>query len=700
MSNDKYNEHLLGKLVNFNETPEEDQEFPTEFFEPPLYSLLIMISILYAFSYTFLSFAMLTSVCQLLNITMYTNLISGISILTGITYAIISNYESDRLIKYFAHKKDFTLKQKILLIIFALLGLGIAFIISNEFLIYWPIFLGGIIQPLSIISSVSHFIIFYSNATELVDKIDDFHIKTLDSIAIFSTLCAFVCTFFITGPLHIAVASFISIGFVSIFLSSMFENDYNISISLDSSIRKYFSLIFHALGEGFIVRGSQPNLWSKIAGFLMSSSEIICDYGSVEGASRYVSVRRLENNNFACLVFDENGKVVDSECRKFNKANSNDDDIILYAKKVYQKEYVHKFEFGLQSVQIKKYINNLKREITLELLYKNNLLQSESFCTKFENVEDLSHDIYKFISNHFVFLNEDHQIIENSPSIELNETPAFEFKIPTFEYPSEAPNHKKDEVLSLFTLITALAFISFVMPSLSIYCLLSISLYWLYKTYLNNNDPIFSPTFSYKDRSSDHGFNYKPILNSIFINKLRIKNKILRYFSTILCLALSIFATFVIPFNISPFILVNICLGFISNFLITKNILTFTLWLLLEDSEQQTFDLARVYDLIFSFKNMFSLIKFISISLISTVIGINGGYEFINSLPLLSQTANYVLVCCFVLFAWMTEGTFINDKISTFFESTKSTDFSKEPKLNQHETVFSSPSMISTSEFN
>ena len=128
MSNDKFNEHLLGKLTNFNESEEKEIDFPTEFFEPPIYSLLIIISILYAFSYTFLSFAMLTSVCHLLNISIYTNLISGISILTGVTYAIISNYESDRLVKYFAHKENFTLKQKILLIVFAILGLGIAFI--------------------------------------------------------------------------------------------------------------------------------------------------------------------------------------------------------------------------------------------------------------------------------------------------------------------------------------------------------------------------------------------------------------------------------------------------------------------------------------------------------------------------------------------------------------------------------------------
>ena len=132
---------------------------------------------------------MISSVCGLLGFNIPSIILTIISSLTGITYAIISNYEADRLIKFFAKDNDLSTEKILLLVLFAILGIGIAFIISNEFFLYWPIFLGEIIRPISILSSIPHFIIFYSNAVELINNInDDFKFSPSNSTKILNSM--------------------------------------------------------------------------------------------------------------------------------------------------------------------------------------------------------------------------------------------------------------------------------------------------------------------------------------------------------------------------------------------------------------------------------------------------------------------------------------------------------------------------------
>ncbi len=619
------------------------QEFSVTNFEPIPLSFAYIISSLFALSYAFLSFSMMSSVLVLFSISLPSSLIAFFSVLTGITYATISNKKALHLVHYVfsylngAQKLD--VQKKLILFVGFIIGLFISYNLALEFSFFWPVIFSDLSFTFSIISSFSFFIIFFDSVVELVEEFKGADFNPFEIIAILSSLSVFVLTFFITGPLHLAVAFSLLVGLTSVVLSDYTTNNHSIFTSFERAILKYLALVFHSLGEGAVVRGSSPSIVQKIAGLFTSVSEIVCDYDSVNGDSRYYLNYKLQKNNYACLIFDSEGRYIESESFILDSTDPDDD-------------------FINQSIA-KKFNYNVKKLLDHINLYKQDSTYMISLDGKFifasDSIENFGH----------INLKSDIPDIKESAKIPLLNEEAFNSPIH-----NESGFHKP----SLFFSIASFGY------GLYLYNLLPLIFYcsglcflWSLITITNH----FSSVGQVKplDLSHKHGFNYLPFYNRLFFSKNRIPSYSLRMIITLSCVFFAIFSSYHLPILIFSNVFLNSFLQFSITYYLFKEILNFSIWIFNEDLEQQYYDIQRFNNYFFSFDFIFNIFKMTLVTLISSMVGINGGYEFVTHTQDLPQAFHNVFITIFIFFAWMTEGVFLNDNLTSAIQSKDSSDF-------------------------
>ncbi len=605
----------------------EKTYFEKELFPLPFKVLGYFAQIFYIISFALLTYYSLIGVSSLFAISLPFSALVSLSIITGLTYAMIFNVESNNLIKSFEkYFKDLSDKEFMYRTLYFIVGLLIAsfvgVVISMEFASFWPLVFGQtLITIYSLLGGFCHATIFFTNYLEYYENIADIPQSTnndvientlIGSIISFSIVGVFLALF-ITGPVHVIVA--VTVGIASLLMVvyqylKNFNREQNILYrfvnSIDATIRTYISLLFHALGEGALVIGRSNTIFARLTGFIQVGAEIVTDFSSVNGKLKYFT-----STDRMIIVYDDDDRIYKDESFMLTEEIDLDDP-----------ENQNKVIRRLNISSVNRYEYKFNPRIQVEGTRSSNSNNS-SYS------QNTLVALLLFISTCTV--------------------------VPLFLY------------FKGFTLFTVL---------------ISIPIIWVFCSYINDLlelkpesflDCILPFSNGIKNTLSNQqnsAFNYKVITGRLFFHIHRIPNSSYRLFAYFLCGLIAYQMSMFIPM---PYLTSIAYLNFVICSLIlyypVKEFLTFSIWLLGEDPNQKNADFHNFVNSLLSLNTVFDFLKIIIITTISTCIGIDCGVEFIQHFGSASSFISEVSIILFVVFAWMTEGVFINTKITEFVEN-------------------------------